>query len=125
MKYAVISLHNNQYLVKPGSRFDVLGEVGKVGDVVNDIKVLFYQDEQTEVGTPFLDKKIEVKVVALGKTDKVDVFKYKGKSRYRRHTGHRQGNTTLEVASDQAVAKPKAVSTKKAAVAKPKTAKAK
>lgn len=112
MEYAVISFHNRQILVKPGSKFAMLGELGKEGEVLSDAKVLLYKDQQVEVGTPYVTKKIDLKIVSLGKTEKVDIFKYKSKSRYRRKTGHRQGQTILEVVAQQAAAPVKAVKPK-------------
>jgi hypothetical protein len=36
-------------------------------------------------------------VVAEVKGDKIEVFKYKSKSRYRKHTGHRQKYTQVKI----------------------------
>jgi large subunit ribosomal protein L21 len=97
MEYAVISVHNNQYLVKPGEKIVALGTLGQVGDMITDAKVLLAKDGEIKIGTPEVEQNVELKVVELSKTDKVDIFKYRGKSRYRRHTGHRQPTTILEV----------------------------
>ncbi len=113
MEYAVISLHNNQYLVKPGEKIIALGEMGKVGDIVKDAKTLLVKDGEVTIGTPQVDTHIDLKIVEISKTDKIDVFKYRGKSRYRRHTGHRQATTVLEVAGAKKTEK---VATEKAAV---------
>ncbi len=105
MDYAVISLHNNQYRVKPGEKITALGELGQVGDIISDAKTLLIKDGDVIIGTPEIDQKIDLKVVEISKTDKVDIFKYRGKSRYRRHTGHRQALTVLEVAGAQVAEK--------------------
>ncbi len=125
MDYAVISLHNNQYLVKPGGKITALGEMGKVGDVIKDARTLLVKDGDVVIGTPEVDTHIDLKIVEISKTDKIDIFKYRGKSRYRRHTGHRQATTILEVAGEKKVEKatPKKVEAKpvkKAAVKKTK-----
>lgn len=120
MDYAIIEINNHQILVKPGSKFSVLGELGQVGDTIKNAKVLLYKDGQAEIGTPYVNKTIDLKIVSVEKTDKIDVFKYKAKSRYRRRNGHRQMCTILEWA-EPTVSK---VASKKTA-AKPKTAKEK
>jgi large subunit ribosomal protein L21 len=117
MEYAIILFQNQQLLVKPGSRFAIPGDNGKVGDTVSDAKVLVYKDKDFLIGTPYLDKKVDLNIVALGKTDKITVFKYKAKSRYRRKTGHRQNQIVYQVAAATA-AKPASV--KKSAPAKAK-----
>lgn len=107
MDYAVISFKNNQYLVKPGDKIESLGIKGEVGDVITEADVLLEKDgDKLKIGTPTLDKSVSLKVVSLEKTDKVDIFKYRAKSRYRRHTGHRQAVTVLEVVSASSKAKP-------------------
>lgn len=98
MEYAVISFKKNQFMVKPGDKIKSLGVKGNVGDSIDEAIVLFEKDGETvKIGTPNLDTKLSLKVVAIEKTDKVDIFKYRAKSRYRRHTGHRQPVTILEV----------------------------
>jgi large subunit ribosomal protein L21 len=119
MEYAVISFRNNQHLVKPGDKITSLGEVGKVGDIITDINTLLVKDGEVKIGEPTIDYPITLKVVEVTKTDKVDIFKYKGKSRYRRHTGHRQAQTVLEVVIPIVEKEVKAVkASKKAATTK-------
>lgn len=117
MEYAVISFKNNQYMVKPGDKIESLGIKGEVGDIITDVEVLFEKDgDAIKIGTPNLDRSISLKVASIEKTDKVDIFKYRAKSRYRRHTGHRQPMTVLEVVSASGAVKaaPKAKVTPKA-----------
>jgi large subunit ribosomal protein L21 len=69
------------------------------GDTVELDKVLLIADgNQVMIGTPTID---EAKVVATsqreGKGDKIIVFKYKPKVRYRRKMGHRQLYTRLAI----------------------------
>lgn len=100
MDYAIITLNNNQILIKPGKSFSALGELGKVGDVITTAKVLLIKDEdKVEIGTPYLDKKLNLTIRSVEKTPKVEIFKYKAKSRYRRKLGHRQTQTNLELAA--------------------------
>jgi large subunit ribosomal protein L21 len=69
------------------------------GDTVELDRVLLIADgERVTVGTPTVDG---AKVVATsqgeGKGEKVIVFKYKPKVRYRKKTGHRQRYTRLVI----------------------------
>ena len=102
MEYAVISFRKNQHLVKTGETITSLGVVGKVGDIITDAETLLVKDGEIKIGEPTVDFPIHLKVVEITKTEKVDIFKFKSKSRYRRHTGHRQASTILEVVSAKA-----------------------
>ncbi len=62
-------------------------------------KVLFIgDDENTLIGNPII-KDAKVLATSLGeiKGDKIIVFKYKSKVRYRKKTGHRQIYTRLSI----------------------------
>src|SRR3970282_2331770 len=50
--------------------------------------------------------KVTAKVVGESAGDKVEIFKYKAKTGYRRRGGHRQKYTTLEVVKIEAPKKP-------------------
>lgn len=99
MKYAVIQLQGKQYQVSVGEtltvdRLDV--EVGQTLDI-KDV-LLMVDGENVTVGQPLVkDASVQLKVLEHGRGDKIRVFKYKSKSRYRRTLGHRQNLTNLEV----------------------------
>jgi len=93
-KFAVIRVAGKQYRVTEGQEILV--------DKLNDLKVvpevlLFVDGEKVEVGAPVLKKaKVIVKVLAeIEKGEKIDIFKYKAKSRERRHVGFRAQYTRL------------------------------
>lgn len=94
-KFAVIRIGGKQYRVTEGQEIlvDKLADTEKVTPEV----LLFVEGETVEVGTPVLEKaKVTVKVVAeIEKGEKVDIFKYKAKSRERRHVGFRAQYTRL------------------------------
>lgn len=96
-KFAVIRIGGKQYRVTEGQEIlvDKLADTKKVTPEV----LLFVEGETVEVGTPVLEKaKVIVKVIAeLEKGEKVDIFKYKAKSRERRHVGFRAQYTRLLV----------------------------
>lgn len=99
MKYAVIKLQGKQYKLTEGEQLtvDLLDiEPGKTFDVT---EVLLVAGEAKEkIGQPLVkDAKVTLKVIESGKGDKLRVFKYKSKSRYRKTLGHRQQQTTVQV----------------------------
>ena len=69
------------------------------GDTVKLDRVLFIGDkENTLIGNPIIKgAKVIATSLGEGKGDKVIVFKYKSKTRYRRKTGHRQIYTRLSI----------------------------
>ncbi len=93
-KYAVIRIQGKQYKVSEGD--EIL--VGKMSDLKAEAEVLLFSDgESVKVGKPTLsDVKVKVKVLTeLEKGEKVDVYKFKAKSRYRKHIGFRPQYTKL------------------------------
>jgi len=97
--YAVIETGGKQYKVSPGQTIDVERLEVAEGKTVDLDRVLLIGDgKRVTVGTPTVDG---AKVVATsqgeGKGDKVVVFKYKPKVRYRKKTGHRQFYTRLVI----------------------------
>jgi large subunit ribosomal protein L21 len=93
-KFAVIRIGGKQYKVSEGE--EIL--VDKLIDLKITPEVLLVVDgEKIEVGKPVLTKaKVTVKVITeIEKGEKIDVFKYKAKSRERRHVGFRAKYTRL------------------------------
>jgi large subunit ribosomal protein L21 len=97
--YAVIETGGKQYKVSPGQTIDVERLDVAEGKTVDLDRVLLIGDgKRVTVGAPTVDG---AKVVATsqgeGKGDKVIIFKYKPKVRYRKKTGHRQFYTRLVI----------------------------
>jgi len=97
--YAVVETGGKQYKVTPGQTIDVERLDVAEGDTVDLDKVLLIADgDKVTVGQPIVEG---AKVVATsqgeGKGEKIIVFKYKSKVRYRRKKGHRQLYTRLLV----------------------------
>ncbi len=98
-KIAIIKTGGKQYKVLKGD----LIKVEKIGEEVNKnikIKTLLKSNvdgSDLELGNPFLDNKVEVKIVGGGKAKKVNVVKYKNKTRYKRNIGHRQPYSEIEI----------------------------
>ncbi|MFC1924473.1 50S ribosomal protein L21 [Chloroflexota bacterium] len=97
--YAVIETGGKQYKVTPGQVIQVERLPVEKGSQVKLDRVLLVADQdKVQVGRPVLEG-ATVTAEALGeeKGDKVIVFKYKPKVRYRRKKGHRQLYTNLAI----------------------------
>lgn len=95
VKFAVVRIAGKQYKVSEGQEIlvDKLTDTKKVEPEV----LLVADGDKVLVGTPLVEKaKVVVKVlVEMEKADKVRVFKYKAKSRYRKLRGFRAQHTRL------------------------------
>ena len=95
--YAVVETGGKQYKVQPGESLQVELLPADVGSTVElDRVLLIGGDAGVEVGRPTVaGARVVAEVVAQEKGDKIIVFRYKRKVRYRRKTGHRQRLTRL------------------------------
>ena len=96
---AVIATGGKQYLVRKGDVLRIEKREEEEGKKIVFEEVLLRGDEKkVEVGTPFLKGvKVEAKVLAHGKGDKVWGIKHKPKKRYKVKFGHRQPYTEVEI----------------------------
>lgn len=96
---AVIKTGGKQYLVKPGDKIKVENLDAEVGKEVTLSEVLLYaKGEKIDIGNPLVKGvSVKVKVLKHGKNEKIIIFKYKPKKRYKRKIGHRQQFTEIEV----------------------------
>jgi large subunit ribosomal protein L21 len=86
MKYAVIKFQGKEYKVKEGE--EIL--IDKLSKGAEPEVLLFSDGEKVKIGKPVLKEvKIKFKVIGEEKGEKVSVFKFKAKSRYRKKTGFR------------------------------------
>ena len=98
MIYAVVETGGKQYKVSPGQTIEV-EKLSTSGDTVELDKVYLIADgDKVTVGNPTVPgAKVIANVVGNGKGDKVIVYKFKAKVRYRRKVGHRQPYTKLAI----------------------------
>ncbi len=99
MKFAVIQTGGKQYLVSAGDKIQVEKLVGDKDTVIKFDKVLAtFGDKDYALGKPYVaNGVVEAKVLKQGRGKKIEVLKYKAKSKYRRKIGHRQAYTELEI----------------------------
>ena len=138
MPYAIIRTGGHQEKVSPGEHITVDRMKDDVGAEVTFVPLAVSKDDGTLVtdhqelqGTA----KVVGKVLQHIKADKVEIFQYRQKTGYRRHTGHRQPMTLVEIAEirfgDQVFSAPPPEEKKaepepeQAAAAEPKAAKPK
>ena len=96
--YAIVETGGKQYKVSPGQTVDVEKLTVEGGNIELDRVYLFVDGDKVTLGKPTIDgAKVVAEVVEEGKKDKVIVFKYKPKIRYRIKRGHRQMYTRLAI----------------------------
>jgi len=118
--FAVIKSGGRQYKVAVGEKLEVNRLLVEVGEQVRFEEVLLISDaENTQVGTPVVsDALVLATATKQGRGEKLIVFKYKSKKRYRHKRGHRQELTFLTI--DDIVANGKSLVTGEAPVFKEK-----
>ena len=97
--YAIIETGGKQYRVKIGDHISVErlpSEAG--GEIVIDRVLLLGGDGSTRIGAPVVEgATVTATVDDHFRGEKIVVFKYKAKKRYRRRIGHRQSLTHLTI----------------------------
>lgn len=90
--YAVIETGSKQYRVSSGDAIVIEKLKGvEVGQQVEFPNVLLVGGEQLKLGTPYIPgARVVAEIAKSFKGPKLDVFKYKRKTRRRRKIGHRQ-----------------------------------
>jgi large subunit ribosomal protein L21 len=98
--YAIIQTGGHQYRVAVGDQLDVEKLPVEPGTEIMLDQVLLVSDDNNQVlvGTPtVLGARVRATVVDQFRGEKIIVFKYKPKKRYRRKMGHRQDLTRLAI----------------------------
>jgi len=102
MSFAVIATGGKQYKVKEGDtiRIEKLSDTLKKGDTVTFEQVLLTDDgTNTVVGAPHVaGAKVQAEILEAGRGKKIEVVKYKAKSRYFKLRGHRQPYMKVKIA---------------------------
>ena len=98
--YAIIAAGGRQYRVSQGDVI-YIDKVNQEADSAISFDVLMIGgDGEVKVGNPVLEgAKVEGKVLAQVKGEKIVVYKYKSKKDSKRKIGHRQPYTKVEITS--------------------------
>jgi large subunit ribosomal protein L21 len=99
MKYAVIAISGTQYQTEEDQKIIVDSLNLKEEEKSSTDQVLLTVNEgKVKVGTPTVkDASVEFKVLKNYQGEKLKVFKYKSKSRYRKTTGFRPQLTEIQI----------------------------
>jgi large subunit ribosomal protein L21 len=105
VKLAVFATGGKQYVVKLGDKIKIekiADKIYKEGDRLVFPNVLLTVDNESQVtlGNPFIkDLIITATINKIGRAKKIEVVKYKAKSRYYKKYGHRQPYFEIEIIS--------------------------
>ena len=96
---AIIVTGGKQYTVAEGDVLYIEKLNAEVDSAVKFEQVLAVLDgENTKIGAPVVEgAAVEAKVVKNGKGKKIDIIRYKAKKGEKRHIGHRQPYTKVEI----------------------------
>ncbi|MEI6650639.1 MAG: 50S ribosomal protein L21 [Candidatus Moraniibacteriota bacterium] len=95
---AIIRTGGKQYLVSEGEKLKIEKIEGEIGATLSFETLYIGDDKDAVVGVPVLEKaKVEGKILAQNRRDKVWGIKYKPKKRYKVKFGHRQPYTEVEI----------------------------
>jgi len=97
--YAVVRTGGKQIRVSPGEAVWVEKLPGEVGQEVTLEEVLLLGGEgEPRVGAPQVaGARVVATITGQGRGEKLTIFKYKRRKRYRRKQGHRQDYTQIRV----------------------------
>ena len=96
--YAIIRDRGTQYRVEEGQQLDVAQLDLEPGTELVLDEVLMIGGDSPRIGTPTIaNAQVRAEVLGEARGEKIVVFKYRNKKRYRRRTGHRQDYTRLAI----------------------------
>jgi large subunit ribosomal protein L21 len=96
--YAIVRDRGAQYRVEEGQFLDVALLDLEAGAEVELGEVLMIGGDEPRIGAPLVEgARVRAEVVGEARGEKIVVFKYRNKKRYRRRTGHRQDYTRLAI----------------------------
>lgn len=100
-EFAVIETGGHQYTVSVGDTIaiDRLPGAHAPGDTITFDKVLLVDNgKDTSIGTPYIDgAKVEGTVQEDGHAEKINVVRFRAKSRYFKQKGHRQPQLSVRI----------------------------
>jgi large subunit ribosomal protein L21 len=101
--YAVVKTGGKQYRVAQGERLKVETIEAEVGaEIVLDQVLLVADGDNVKTGAPLVSgASVKATVVAHGRGEKVTIFKMRRRKHYRKHQGHRQNYTEIQIGAIQ------------------------
>jgi len=96
---AIFQLSGFQYSAQEGDTIKVPLQKAEIGAAIDIDQVLLLKDKETTVvGTPTVaGASVKAELVSNGKYDKILIYKYKRRTKYRRTQGHRQDFSEIKI----------------------------
>jgi|SRR5690606_1589961 len=102
MSHAVIRTGGKQYRVTQGDLVRIEKIDGAAGDKITFDEVLFLGGDSPKFGSPLVSgAKVSGEIVSQGRGEKIIIFKFKKRKKYRRKQGHRQSFTAVKITEVQ------------------------
>lgn len=98
--FAVVEIGGRQYKVTTNDKIEVELLETEAGETINFNKVLLVSsdDKDANIGMPYIKgATVDAKVLKHFKGEKIRVFKFTPKKRFKKTQGHRQNYTELEI----------------------------
>jgi large subunit ribosomal protein L21 len=96
--YAIVESGGRQYRAEVGHTFSVEKLPYEVGEQIELDVLLVADDDAIDIGRPYVDgASVTATIVEQYKGNKIFVWKYRPRKRYRRRQGHRQQYTRLRI----------------------------
>jgi large subunit ribosomal protein L21 len=103
MATAVIRTGGKQYRVSEGDRLSVELLPGKPGDEIEFSEVLLVGGETPKIGKPLVaGAKVKAQILEHDRGERLVVFKFKRRKRFKKKNGHRQHYTAVKITAIQA-----------------------
>jgi large subunit ribosomal protein L21 len=100
MTSAIFRSGGQQFRVSEGDTLRVATLVGEAGQAVVFDEVLAVLGDTTAIGQPLVKgAQIKAEIVQHGRGEKIIVFKFKRRKRFKRKMGHRQNFTEVKITS--------------------------
>lgn len=97
--FAIVKAGGKQYRVAEGDVLKVEKLEVEAGTEL-EWPVLLLSGDSVKVGAPLVaGATVVAEVIGHGRGEKLDIYKYKAKTNYRRHIGHRQSYTEVRIKS--------------------------
>jgi len=102
MAHAVIRTGGKQYRVTQGDLVRIEKLEGVAGDKITFDEVLFLGGDAPKFGSPLVQgAKVSGEIVSQGRGEKIVIFKFKRRKKFRRKAGHRQSYTAVKITEVQ------------------------
>jgi len=97
--YAVVKTGGKQYRVSAGGKLKIEKLAAAVGsELVLDQVLLVGEGKALKIGNPMVNgASVKAKIVSHGLADKVMSFKLRRRKNSKRHRGHRQSYTEIQI----------------------------